>query len=152
MQALSHFSYDYSDGQLLLCDLQGTIRSGGKGAVLTDPVILSCSHSYGKTDLGPKGISTFFARHTCSSFCDGNWKLPASSCAYYTSYEGTTMELTQPERPPRVITHQPAICEGSEDGCGAEDDEESEDDQSSKSVQDVEDDEDASWSTVYEVE
>ncbi|WIA19927.1 hypothetical protein OEZ85_005816 [Tetradesmus obliquus] len=60
MQALSHFSYHRSGGQLVLCDLQGGMLSRGRGAVLTDPVIMSRSRSYGVTDLGSDGISTFF--------------------------------------------------------------------------------------------
>eukprot|EP00884_Botryococcus_braunii_P021433 jgi/Botrbrau1/7974/Bobra.384_2s0002.1 len=143
MQALSHFSYHHSGGQLVLCDLQGTICSGGKGAVLTDPVILSSTRSYGVTDLGPQGISTFFARHNCSRFCMGHWETPKVTKIYYEASEGTTMELTQPERPPRLLD-QPKICEGSEDEQDAEhfilEDYYNESDD--------EDDSDESWSTV----
>jgi len=35
MQALSHFSYHKSGGQMVLCDLQGGMMSRGRGAVLT---------------------------------------------------------------------------------------------------------------------
>ena len=64
MQALSHFSYHSTGGQMVLCDLQGGILQGKrKGVVLTDPVILSRTQSYGVTDLGPDGITTFFSRH-----------------------------------------------------------------------------------------
>jgi hypothetical protein len=35
MQALSHFSYHKTGGQLVLCDLQGGMMSRGRGAVLT---------------------------------------------------------------------------------------------------------------------
>ncbi len=83
--------------------------SGGKGAILTDPVILSSTGSYGVTDLGCKGISTFFARHRCSRFCMDHWKTIKGANAYYEAFEGTTMELTQPERAPRIL-HQPNIC------------------------------------------
>ena len=56
MQALSHFSFQITGGQHLLCDLQGGV-SDCDGAVLTDPVILSMDRCYGVTDLGPEGIS-----------------------------------------------------------------------------------------------
>lgn len=35
MQALSHFSYHKTGGQLVLCDLQGGVLSRGRGVVLT---------------------------------------------------------------------------------------------------------------------
>ena len=37
MQALSHYSYHFSDGQRLVCDLQG--GHYGEYYILTDPVI-----------------------------------------------------------------------------------------------------------------
>lgn len=45
MQALSHFSYHFSDGNLLLCDLQGGIAQDH--IILTDPVILSKERKFG---------------------------------------------------------------------------------------------------------
>ncbi|KAF6256657.1 hypothetical protein COO60DRAFT_1640542 [Scenedesmus sp. NREL 46B-D3] len=63
------------------------------GAVLTDPVIMSRSHSYGVTDLGPDGISTFFARHRRSCFCRGHWSRPRNTAVHYAMSSGTTMEL-----------------------------------------------------------
>ena len=54
-------------GDFLLCDLQGGIYMGC--AILTDPVILSKTKTYGVTDLGPDGISTFFGSHVCNNFC-----------------------------------------------------------------------------------
>ncbi|GMH34716.1 hypothetical protein BSKO_02577 [Bryopsis sp. KO-2023] len=50
MQALSHYSYHISKGELLLCDLQGGCYQSG--VVLTDPVIMSHDRRYGVTDLG----------------------------------------------------------------------------------------------------
>jgi hypothetical protein len=35
MQALSHYSYHKSGGQMVLCDLQGGILSSGRDVVLT---------------------------------------------------------------------------------------------------------------------
>ena len=49
-QALSHFSFHFSNGQHLLCDLQG----GGYDThyVLTDPAVLSVNKDFGVTDGG----------------------------------------------------------------------------------------------------
>jgi hypothetical protein len=45
------------------------------------------------TDLGPDGISTFFARHRCNRFCQSYWQKPRNVEVYYASTAGTTMEL-----------------------------------------------------------
>ena len=45
---------------MIVCDLQGVIEDDI--VVLADPVIISKSGSYGPTDLGAKGIETFFFR------------------------------------------------------------------------------------------
>ena len=59
MQALSHFSYNHSRGQFLLCDLQGGHYQDSY--VLTDPVVMSSDNEkrFGATDLGSEGISIF---------------------------------------------------------------------------------------------
>lgn len=104
MQALSHFSYHISNKQVLLCDLQG--GSYRKGFVLTDPVVMSSNNSqaYGPTDLGPRGISTFFAHHQCNRFCRSNWGFPADHRAYFPKQQGSTMAMnhvpTRHSRPP----------------------------------------------------
>jgi len=90
MQALSHFSYDNTGGKAVLVDLQGGVYPNG--AILTDPVILSADRSYGVTDLGPRGISSFFAAHTCTDFCRRSWSKPADTKRYYSAVETTTME------------------------------------------------------------
>ncbi len=56
MQALSHFSFHATKGELVLCDLQGGIFQDG--AVISDPVILSrTAGSYGSVD-GCRGRGT----------------------------------------------------------------------------------------------
>jgi len=103
MQALSHFSYHSSGGQFVLCDLQGGIYADG--IVLTDPVILSRRKQYGVTDLGPEGISTFFARHECNEFCRSSWSKPRDARVYFDAQHGTSMMSgahhvpTRPTRP-----------------------------------------------------
>ncbi|KAF0746319.1 hypothetical protein AaE_008172 [Aphanomyces astaci] len=91
LQSLSHFSYHMSHRCVLLCDLQGGVYS--RGVVLTDPVIMSPSRKYGPTDLGDLGISTFFAHHTCTSYCDPNWLTPRDKNKYFTPVPGSTMQL-----------------------------------------------------------
>ncbi len=89
MQALSHFSYHASGGQFVLCDLQGGVYSNE--VILSDPVILSRSKDYGVTDLGPEGISNFFARHTCNEFCKAAWSKPSNPYAFYAARMSTSM-------------------------------------------------------------
>lgn len=75
MQALSHFSYHFSDGTRLLCDLQG----GGYDThyILTDPAILSPSKDFGTTDGGLPMMENFFAHHVCNEYCQAEWlKMP----------------------------------------------------------------------------
>jgi hypothetical protein len=78
MQALSHFSFDYSGGQEVLCDLQG--GRFDSCYVLTDPVIMSRAGEYGVTDLGASGISNFFFHHKCViARCVTNASLPIAN-------------------------------------------------------------------------
>lgn len=91
LQALSHFSYHISDGQYLLCDLQGAIYK--EGMILTDPVIMSEKKDFGPSDLGLDGISSFFAHHTCSKYCRPYWLLPTQRTPVFKKTMGTTMNL-----------------------------------------------------------
>jgi len=90
-QALSHFSYHVTAGELVLCDLQGG-WSADRGFVLTDPVILSSNgkRAYGPTDLSEAGISTFFARHKCNQFCKQHWRKPARCVECFPASKHTT--------------------------------------------------------------
>ena len=89
MQALSHFSYHITSGRYVLCDLQGGVYSNA--VVLTDPVILSTNKEFGLSDLGNKGISSFFSNHVCNEFCRSNWILPANRQRYYKLQSGTSL-------------------------------------------------------------
>ena len=99
MQALSHYTYDASNGTCLVCDLQGGVYSDG--VVLTDPVVMSIDRSYGPTDLGIKGMHSFFANHKCNEFCRSAWKKIVSPICYHEANEGTSMEYvpTRHSRP-----------------------------------------------------
>lgn len=91
MQAISHFSYHITNGHMVLCDLQGGCYSDG--VILTDPVILSNTRSFGVTDLGPKGISSFFSQHVCNSYCRPTWLKPQDKQKYFAPVKCTTMTL-----------------------------------------------------------
>lgn len=90
MQALSHFTYHETGGRLMLVDLQGGVYPGG--VILSDPVILSVDRAYGVTDLGPRGISSFFAAHSCTDWCRRSWATPANPTRHYAPVKATTME------------------------------------------------------------
>lgn len=89
LQALSHFTYHISQGRYLLCDLQGGIYNNS--VILTDPVILSREKVFGKTDLGLKGISTFFSNHRCNAYCQHHWLVPEDRNRYHEMRMGTSM-------------------------------------------------------------
>lgn len=71
-QALSHYSYHASDGNELLCDLQG--GKVGDSYVLSDVVLMSTTKKYGNTDLGATGIENWLHSHRCNQFCSSSWK------------------------------------------------------------------------------
>jgi len=69
----------------LICAVRTPLRPA-------DPVINSRSESYGVTDLGADGISTFFAQHRCNQYCQAHWQMPRYTGVYYAVTSGTTME------------------------------------------------------------
>ena len=62
-QAFSHYTFQKSDGNLLVCDLQGVVNK------LTDPMILTKNKSNLSGDLSCAGIAQFFATHQCNDIC-----------------------------------------------------------------------------------
>lgn len=93
MQALSHFSYEFSKGQILLCDLQGGVYQNE--IILSDPVILSRKRRFGPADLGVAGISSFFRRHCCNEYCSKKWRKPREKYAVYDASSSTEMRSTR---------------------------------------------------------
>ncbi|CAJ1405416.1 unnamed protein product [Effrenium voratum] len=64
-EALSHFSWFHSGGDMMVSDIQGV-----GGAILTDPQIHTASkEGFGRGNLGTDGMDQFFLQHRCNSFC-----------------------------------------------------------------------------------
>ncbi|KAL7514804.1 hypothetical protein ACHAXN_012125 [Cyclotella atomus] len=83
MEAFTHYTYHRSGGNLIVCDLQGRYRhnrfANSKSRFeLTDVAVCSRRCAYGPTDLGEKGIDSFFHNHKCNQFChvNGRWQRP----------------------------------------------------------------------------
>jgi len=63
-QAFSHFTYSNSNGQILICDIQGV------EGMYTDPQIHTISgKGFGSGNLGSTGIRAFLLRHECNNTC-----------------------------------------------------------------------------------
>ena len=97
MEAFAHFSYHRTGGQKLVCDLQGRYRNdrryrNGKCRFeLSDPAICSRRREYGPTDMGEKGIESFFANHRCNRFCDERWQRPRAPRQWFETSSATSM-------------------------------------------------------------
>ena len=68
--ALSHWSWQESNGTLLLCDIQGLLGDGDTD-VYTDPQLHSTPphQMQGRSDMRQGGIDKFFQTHTCNALC-----------------------------------------------------------------------------------
>lgn len=96
MEAYTHYSYHKSGGQLIVCDLQGRFKfnrfaRSRSRFELTDPAICSRRRTYGPTDLGEKGIESFFANHRCNKFCQHEWAQPRNPRQWFPRTQGTSM-------------------------------------------------------------
>ena len=76
IQAFTHFTYLYTNQQVMVCDLQGVYNSDMVPSVfeLTDPAIHYRSKSgernvFGRTDAGEVGMDLLFKTHRCSQVC-----------------------------------------------------------------------------------
>jgi len=66
-QAFSHWTYQYTYGEKLVCDLQGVLTNRFE---LTDPAIHSKQGKiFGLTDKRTKGMRAFFETHKCNPLC-----------------------------------------------------------------------------------
>ena len=63
-QAFSHFTWEYSNQMILVCDIQGVDH------YFTDPQIHSHDgKSFGMGNIGMEGINKFLETHKCNSIC-----------------------------------------------------------------------------------
>jgi hypothetical protein len=92
LEAFCHYTYHKSSGNLIVCDLQGLFKVNHYAFlksryILTDPAICSRKRQYGPTDMGEKGIESFFANHVCNKFCNkygkGNWQRPRNPTDWF---------------------------------------------------------------------
>ncbi|XP_016065637.1 PREDICTED: transient receptor potential cation channel subfamily M member 7 isoform X2 [Miniopterus natalensis] len=101
MLAFSHWTYEYTRGELLVLDLQGV------GENLTDPSVIkaeenrSCDMVFGPANLGEDAIKNFRAKHHCNSCCR-KLKLPDLKRNDY-----TPDKIIFPQDEPSDLTLQP---------------------------------------------
>ncbi|KAI6204674.1 hypothetical protein M3Y94_00703700 [Aphelenchoides besseyi] len=73
--SFSHWTYEITNGKLMIVDLQGTLKpnpSGRPTTLLTDPAIHSEDRTrFGATNHGHKGMKEYFTKHKCNRFCKG---------------------------------------------------------------------------------
>lgn len=99
LEAFCHFTYHRSGGQLIVCDLQGHYRHCSHNRSrsrleLSDPAVCSRRRDYGPTDMGAKGMETFFANHVCNAFCQV-WSRPRAPTRWFdTTHSHTSMLRT----------------------------------------------------------
>ena len=111
MPAFVHWSWLYTKGHEMVCDLQGVRDENGYH--LTDPVILSLNNSYGETDMGIEGMAMFFMNHECNGICNGwnrpRWEsfigmIPRGTLAAFNSATAYTFECKFPPEIKRTVT------------------------------------------------
>ncbi|XP_068267039.1 transient receptor potential cation channel subfamily M member 7 [Nyctibius grandis] len=104
MLAFSHWTYEYTRGELLVLDLQGV------GENLTDPSVIKAGEKrsydmvFGPANLGEDAIKNFRAKHHCNSCCR-KLKLPDLKRNDYTPDKIIFPQDDSPE-----LTVQPGSC------------------------------------------
>uniref|UniRef100_A0A3P8ZDJ4 non-specific serine/threonine protein kinase n=1 Tax=Esox lucius TaxID=8010 RepID=A0A3P8ZDJ4_ESOLU len=93
--AFSHWTYQYSCGELLVLDIQGV------GAELTDPSVIRAEDKslggdmvFGPANLGDAAIQRFVLKHNCNSCCE---KLGLSDLRSTDSHENTEHRSSEEE-------------------------------------------------------
>ena len=70
LQAFSHWTYQRTEGRMMVVDLQGIIVGNNQKYLLTDPCIHSTDLTrFGRSNLGKPGINRFFQTHVCNTIC-----------------------------------------------------------------------------------
>ncbi|NWW86890.1 TRPM7 protein, partial [Rhynochetos jubatus] len=104
MLAFSHWTYEYTRGELLVLDLQGV------GENLTDPSVIKAGEKrsydmvFGPANLGEDAIKNFRAKHHCNSCCR-KLKLPDLKRNDY-----TPDKIIFPQDDSTELTIQPGSC------------------------------------------
>ncbi|NXL59401.1 TRPM7 protein, partial [Chordeiles acutipennis] len=104
MLAFSHWTYEYTRGELLVLDLQGV------GENLTDPSVIKAGEKrsydmvFGPANLGEDAIKNFRAKHHCNSCCR-KLKLPDLKRNDY-----TPDKMIFPQDDSLELTIQPGSC------------------------------------------
>lgn len=71
IQAFSHWTYRFTNHELMVVDCQGVYNAKENSFYLTDPAI-HCTSSllrFGGSNLGKDGVARFLDTHKCSSCC-----------------------------------------------------------------------------------
>ncbi|KAM3828128.1 transient receptor potential cation channel subfamily M member 7 isoform 2-T2 [Vipera latastei] len=104
MLAFSHWTYEYTRGELLVLDLQGV------GENLTDPSVIKAEEKrssdmvFGPANLGEDAIKNFRAKHHCNSCCR-KLKLPDLKRNDY-----TPDKILLPQEDSTELNIQPGSC------------------------------------------
>ena len=70
LQAFSHWTYEHTNGDMIVVDLQGIDIGDNQTYLLTDPCIHSTDlKRFGGTNLGTAGMKRFFQTHVCNAIC-----------------------------------------------------------------------------------
>ena len=84
-QAFTHWSWQQTAGDLMVCDLQGVVDNNeGTFVSLTDPQLHTrCGARFGSGNLGLDGMARFFATHKCDGHCSQlGLRMPGESMEY----------------------------------------------------------------------
>ena len=70
LQAFSHWTYEYTNGEMIVVDLQGIVIKDNQKYLLTDPCIHSTDFMrFGRSNFGKSGMKRFFQTHKCNTVC-----------------------------------------------------------------------------------
>ncbi|CAF1040935.1 unnamed protein product [Adineta steineri] len=70
LEAYSHWTYEYTKGEMIVVDLQGIDMGDNESYLLTDPCIHSTDiMQFGCSNLGKAGMKRFFQTHICNVIC-----------------------------------------------------------------------------------
>lgn len=105
-QAFSHFSWQLTEGYLLIVDLQGV------SGLLTDPQIHCMKYNkFGKGNLGYEGILKFFFTHKCNHYCQKlgliNPKTEGQLPKHFSFFED---QIEEPQNPYKQINVLCDLC------------------------------------------